>query len=56
MSFKATVEDSFIKQKDAHGDWRVKINTSGQLQPPILCRSEAHADEVIRELKAKRKA
>jgi hypothetical protein len=53
MSFKTTVEDSFIKQRDSRGEWVVKINLSGQLQPSIFCRDEAHADEVIRELKAK---
>lgn len=53
MSFKTTVEDTFIKQRDTRGEWVVKINLSGQLQPSIFCRDEAHADDVIRELKAK---
>jgi hypothetical protein len=54
MSFKTTAEDSFTKLKDSRGDWLVKINLSGQLQPSIFCRDEAHADTVIREQKAKR--
>jgi hypothetical protein len=54
MSFETTREDSFVKQQDSRGDWKVKINLSGQLQPPIFCRDEAHADEVVREQKAKR--
>jgi hypothetical protein len=54
MSFKTTVEDSFTKHQDSRGDWLVKINLSGQLQPSIFCRDEAHADAVIRQQIAKR--
>jgi hypothetical protein len=56
MSFKTTVEDSFTKMQDSRGDWLVKINLSGQLQPSIFCRDEAQADTVIREQKAKHEA
>jgi hypothetical protein len=53
MSFKTTTEDAFTKMQDSRSDWMVKINLSGQLQPAIFCRDEAHADTVIREQKAK---
>lgn len=51
--FETTPHDSFTKHKDSRGEWMVKINRSGQLQPPIFCRDEAHADAVIREQEEK---